>query len=343
MKKLRILVPMHITLVPPDTLDGYSDKEIAEWKTEFDVVHTLRELGHDVRPLGLIDDLTELRKAISDWKPHVAFNLLEEFHSVPTYDQHVVSYLELMRQPYTGCNPRGLLLAHDKELCKKLLTYHRIATPGFVVFQRNRAIRRPTKLKFPLIVKSATEDASLGISQASIVANDEKLKDRVEFIFDQLKSDALVEEYIDGRELYVGMMGNDRLQTFPVWEMSFANMPEGTPKIATRRVKWDEAYQKKHGIATDAAVDLTPEQERRIASICKRVYRVLGMSGYGRMDLRMTGDGRFYVLEANPNPNLSYGEDFSESAEKAGIAYGDLLQKIMTLGMSYRAAWAQQE
>jgi D-alanine-D-alanine ligase len=248
-----------------------------------------------------------------------------------------------MRQPYTGCNPRGLLLAHDKELCKKLLTYHRIATPGFVVFQRNRAIRRPTKLKFPLIVKSATEDASLGISQASIVASDEKLKDRVEFIFDQLKSDALVEEYIDGRELYVGMMGNDRLQTFPVWEMSFANMPEGAPKIATRRVKWDEAYQKKHGIATDAAVDLTPEQERRIAAICKRVYRVLGMSGYGRMDLRMTEDGRFYVLESNPNPNLSHGEDFSESAEKIGVNYGELLQKIMTLGMSYRAAWALQE
>jgi D-alanine-D-alanine ligase len=334
---------MHVTLVPPDALEGYSEKEIAEWKTEFDVVHTLREVGHEVRPLGLIDDLTELRKAISDWTPHVAFNLLEEFHSVPTYDQHVVSYLELMRHPYTGCNPRGLLLSHDKELCKKLLTYHRIATPGFVVFQRNRAVKRPVKLKFPLIVKSATEDASLGISQASIVANDEKLKDRVEFIFDQLKSDALVEEYIDGRELYVGMIGNDRLQTFPVWEMSFAGMPEGAPKIATRRVKWDETYQKKHGIMTDAAVDLTPEQERRIAAICKRVYRVLGMSGYARMDLRMTDDGRFYVLEANPNPNLSYGEDFSESAEKTGIHYGDLLQKIINLGMSYRAAWAHQE
>ncbi|MEX2185952.1 MAG: D-alanine--D-alanine ligase [Pirellulales bacterium] len=343
MKKLRILVPMHVTLVPPDSLEGYSEKEIAEWKTEFDVVHTLREIGHEVRPLGLIDDLTELRKAISDWKPHVAFNLLEEFHSVPTYDQHVVSYLELMRQPYTGCNPRGLLLSHDKELCKKLLTYHRIATPGFVVFQRNRAVKRPVKLKFPLIVKSATEDASLGIAQASIVSNDEKLKDRVAFIFDQLKSDALVEEYIDGRELYVGMIGNDRLQTFPVWEMSFAGMPEGAPRIATRRVKWDEVYQKKYGIMTDAAEDLTPEQERRIASICKRVYRVLGMSGYARMDLRMTEDGRFSVLEANPNPNLSYGEDFSESAEKAGIDYGELLQKIISLGMSYRAAWAQQD
>lgn len=343
MKKLRILVPMHITLVPPDALDGYTEKEIAEWKTEFDVVQALRGLGHEVRPLGLIDDLTELRKAITDWKPHIAFNLLEEFHSVPTYDQHVVSYLELMRQPYTGCNPRGLMLAHDKELSKKLLTYHRIATPGFVVFQRQRAIKRPVKLKFPLIVKSATEDASLGIAQASIVASDEKLKDRVEFIFDQLKSDALVEEYIDGRELYVGVMGNDRLQTFPVWEMSFANMPEGAPKIATRRVKWDLAYQEKYGIATDAATDLPPELEKRIATVCKRVYRVLGISGYARMDLRLTPDGRIYILEANPNPNLSHGEDFAESAEKLGISYADLLQKIVTLGSSYRAAWALAE
>ncbi len=343
MRTLRILVPMHITLVPPDTLDGYSEKEIAEWKTEFDVVQALRGLGHEVRPLGLIDDLTELRKAITDWKPHVAFNLLEEFHSVPTYDQHVVSYLELMRQPYTGCNPRGLMLAHDKELSKKLLTYHRIATPGFVVFQRQRAIKRPVKLKFPLIVKSATEDASLGIAQASIVTTDDKLKDRVAFVHDQLKSDALVEEFIDGRELYLGILGNDRLQTFPVWEMSFANMPEGAPKIATRRVKWDLAYQEKYGIATDAATDLSPELERRIADVCKRVYRVLGISGYARMDLRLTADGRIYILEANPNPNLSHGEDFAESAEKAGTAYPELLQKIVTLGSSYRAAWALTE
>src|SRR5690349_11531481 len=140
MKRLRIIVPMHASLVPPESLEGHSEKEILEWKTEYDVVRTLRDMGHEVCPLGLIDDLTDLRRLIVQWKPHVAFNLLEEFHSVPTYDQHVVSYLELMRQPYTGCNPRGLLLAHDKELSKKLLTYHRISTPGFVVFHRNRAI-----------------------------------------------------------------------------------------------------------------------------------------------------------------------------------------------------------
>jgi D-alanine-D-alanine ligase len=341
MKKLRIIVPMHASLVPPASTQGYSDKEVAEWKTEFDVVHTLGKLGHDVRPIGLIDDLTSLRKEIEDWKPHVAFNLLEEFHSVPTYDQHVVSYLELQRQPYTGCNPRGLLLAHDKALSKKLLTYHRILTPGFTVFRRKRVVKRPVKLNFPLIVKSVTEEASLGIAQASIVTNDEKLRDRVDFLFAQLDSDALVEEFVDGRELYVGVMGNERLQSFPAWEMLFPKLPEGVARIATRRAKWDEAYQKRHGITTDAAADLQGELAGKIAALCKRVYRVLGLSGYARMDLRLTADGRVFVLEANPNPNLSLGEDFAESAKKAGIPYEDLLQRIIRLGLAYRPAWAQ--
>ena len=340
MKKLRIIVPMHASLVPPDSTRGHSDKEVAEWKTEFDVVHTLVERGHTVRPIGLIDDLTSLRQEIEEWRPHVAFNLLEEFHGVPTYDQHVVSYLELNRQPYTGCNPRGLLLSHDKALSKKLMAYHRIPTPGFTVFWRKRSVKRPAKLAFPLIVKSLTEEASLGIAQASIVTNDEKLRDRVEFIFAQLNSDALVEEYVEGRELYVGVIGNERLRTFPAWEMSFPNLPEGAPRIATRRAKWDEAYQKRHGITTDAAADLTDELAGKLAALCKRVYRVLGLSGYARIDLRLSPEGRIFVLEANPNPNVSNGEDFAESAQKAGLSYEELLERIIRLGLAYRPAWA---
>src|SRR5690606_29165154 len=164
---------------------------------------------------GVWDDLGKMRKEIEEWKPHVAFNLLEEFHGVSLYDQHVVSFLELMRQPYTGCNPRGLLLAHDKALCKQILVYHRIPTPKFTVYQRGRSVKIPKRLNYPLVVKSVSEDASRGISQASVVYNDEKLKDRVEFMYDQIGCDALVEEYIDGRELYVGVLGNQRLRTFP--------------------------------------------------------------------------------------------------------------------------------
>jgi D-alanine-D-alanine ligase len=285
------------------------------------------------------DNLAVVRNGIDEFKPHVCFNLLEEFHGVAIYDQHVVSYLELLRQPYTGCNPRGLMVAHDKALSKQVLAFHRVRTPHFVLFPRRRRVRRPKRLKFPLLVKSAIEDASLGISQASIVTNDEKMTERVAFIHEQVGTDALVEEYIEGRELYVGVVGNQRLQTFPVWEMIFTKLPEGVPKIATARVKFDPEYQKKYGITTRAADDLGPGEAERIARLCKRVYRALSMSGYARMDLRLANDGRVYVLEANPNPNLEYGEDFAESAETVGLSYEALLQRILNLGRSYKAAW----
>lgn len=339
MKRLRVLVLMHEDLVPPATIEGLSDEEIAPWKTEYDVVAGLTNAGHDVRPLGVFSDLGVIRNEILDWKPHIAFNLLEEFHGVAVYDQHVASYLELMRKPYTGCNPRGLMLAHDKALCKKILSYHRVSVPDFVVFQRGRAVRPSARLKFPLLVKSTTEEASLGISQASIVTNDEKLRDRVAFVHDQVKTDALVEEYIEGRELYVGVIGNQRLQTFPVWEMLFKKMPENVAHIATAKVKWDLEYQKKHGIDTAAAKDLPDGLDARLAKLCKRIYRILEMSGYGRMDFRLSPEGKVYLLEANPNPNLSYGEDFAESAEQIGISYETLLGRIISLGMRYRAPW----
>ncbi|MFH1267466.1 MAG: D-alanine--D-alanine ligase [Planctomycetota bacterium] len=339
MKKLRVLVLMHEDLVPPDSIEDLSDKEIAPYKAEFDVVAGLESLGHEVRPLGVSDNLGVVRRAILQWKPHVAFNMLEEFHGVAVYDQHVVSYLELMRQPYTGCNPRGLMLAHDKALSKKILTYHRIATPRFTVFPRKTAVKRSRRLSFPLLVKSVSEDASRGISQASIVTSDEKLFDRVEFIHDQVRSDALAEEYVQGRELYLGVIGNQRLETFPVWEMLFTKMPEGMPNIATAKVKWDAEYQKKYGIETRAATNLPSGVGERIAKLCKRVYRLLSQSGYARMDLRLAPNGRIYVIEANPNPNLEYGEDFAESAHTAGIPYEALLQRILNLGRRYQAPW----
>ncbi len=338
-KSLRVLVLVHEDLVPPDSLDGYTDKEILEWKSEFDVVTTLRDMGHEVRPLGVSDDLGKIRKEIEQWKPHVAFNLLEEFHGVAVYDQHVVSYLELLRQPYTGCNPRGLLLAHDKALCKQILAYHRILTPKFVVYPLKRAIKPPKRLTYPLVVKSVSEEASLGISQASLVTSDDKLKDRVAFIHESVQSDALVEEYIEGRELYVSIMGNQRLRTFPIWELRFTKSGDKVPLIATAKVKWDEDYQKKLGVETGAATNLPEGADAAIRKQCVRTYRALFLTGYARIDLRLDADGRAYVLEANPNPNLSYGEDFAESAHTVGIDYEALMHRIITLGRNYKAAW----
>jgi len=341
MRKLRVAALIRDGLVPPDEATGYDVDKPPDWKMEFDIIATLREMGHDVRPIGLYDDLTPVRDSILNWKPHVAFMMLEEFHGVAQYDHAIVSYLELMKQQYTGCNARGLMLSHDKALSKKILNYHRVPTPGFAVFRRRRKIRPPAKLKYPILVKSATEDASFGISQKSIVHNDAALIERVKFVHEHVGSDALVEEYIEGRELYVGVMGNKQLSVFPVWEMFFRNMPDDVAHIATARVKWNTRYQKKHGIETGRAPDLTDEQTAKIQHICKRVYRALNMSGYGRIDIRMNAAGQVYVIEANANPNLEFGEDFAESAEADGISYEQLLTRVVNLGLKYDAAWRQ--
>jgi D-alanine-D-alanine ligase len=339
MRRLRALVVVHASLVPPQTLEGHSEKEIEEWRTEFDVTATLRKSGHDVRCVGVLDSLTELRAAIADWQPDIVFNLLEEFDGIVTYDQHVVAFLELLRQPYTGCNPRGLLLSRDKTLCKQLLAFHRIATPQFSVFRRGARLHVPKKLRFPLFVKSTVEDASLGIAQASVVEDAARLKERITFVHEQVKSDALVEEYIEGRELYVGVMGNERLTRLPVWEMVFGSMPDSLAAIATRKVKWDKRYQAKYGITTHAAIDLPPPVLAALDRLSRRIYRALGMSGYARMDFRVTAQGQVYVLEANANPNLETAEDFAESARAAGSSYTELLERLMDLGLKYRAQW----
>ena len=339
MKKLRVLVVVHASLIPPESLEGHTPKEIDEWRTEYDVTSTLRKMGHEVRCVGVLDSLTELRTVIAEWKPEVAFNLLEEFDGIVTYDQHVVAFLELMRQPYTGCNPRGLLLSRDKTLSKQLLAWHRIPTPQFAVFRKGTKFRPPRKLRFPLFVKSTSEDASLGIAQASRVEDAAKLKERVEFVHEQVGSDALVEEFVDGRELYVGVLGNERLTRLPVWEMVFGSMPDTLAAIATRKVKWDKKYQTKYGITTRAADELPPAVVARLDTLSRRIYRALGLSGCARMDFRVTADGQVYVLEANANPNLEAEEDFAMSARAAGVEYDDLLGRLMALGMSYQAEW----
>jgi D-alanine-D-alanine ligase len=336
--RLRILALMHKALVPPDDVSGV-DMAKVDWKTEYDVVSTLRELGHEVRPVGVAGDLGPIREAVQDFKPQLAFNLLEAFDDVVTWDQNVVAYLELLKVPYTGCNSRGLMLGRDKAISKQLLSYHRIAVPDFAIVPRGRRTRRSKRLGFPLIVKSLVLDASIGISQASVVDSDEALAERVRFVHEKLGTDAIVESYIDGRELYVGILGNHRLSALPVWELSLDHLPDEAHKIATERLKWSSSYQRKHGVRSDEAKDLPPGMADRIQAICKRAYRVLLASGYGRIDLRLTPAGKVYVIEANPNPQLAKGEDFADSAERAGIGYGALLQRICSLGRSW-VSWA---
>ena len=188
-------------------------------------------------------------------------------------------------------------------------------------------------------MKSNTEDASLGISQASIVHDMQKLKERIEFIHEQTNSDALVEEYIEGRELYVGVLGNEQLKTFPVWELDFGKLGEVQSAIATRRVKWDRSYQDKHGIKPQAAPGLNEAQQAYLDKLSKRIYRALSLSGYARMDFRLRPDGGVFCLEANANPNVSHDEDFAQSALSVNIKFDELLERIVRLGLNYQVAW----
>src|SRR5918911_440987 len=185
--KLRVVALVHRHLIPPATIEEGTDIVSAPWRTEYDVISTLTAMGHDVQVLGVHDDLGEIRRLVTEWKPQIAFNLLEGFDDVVIFDQNVVSHLELLKLAYTGCNPRGLLLARDKSLSKKLLAYHRINVPEFDVFRAGKPIRRPKRLTFPLMVKSLTQEASIGISQASVVDSDEKLRERVLFIHESIK------------------------------------------------------------------------------------------------------------------------------------------------------------
>ncbi len=335
MRSLRVLVLMHHYLVPPEDATGH-DLETAEWKTEYDVISTLRRLGHEVKALGVRDELAGIRQAVQEFRPHIAFNLLEAFHEVGTFDQNVVSYLELLRLPYTGCNPRGLILARDKALSKKLLAYHRIPVPDFAVFRRGRVVKRPARLAFPLIVKPLTQEASIGIAQASVVDDEERLRERVRFVHESVGTDAIAERYVEGRELYVGVIGNDRLRVLPVWELRFTKLPEARHRIATERVKWSHRYQTKHGIEAGEAADLSGPQAAALQQIARRVYRTLELSGYARVDFRLAPDGQPYVLEANPNPQIADGEEFAESATRAGLPYPRLIQRILTVGLRWQ-------
>ncbi len=333
MRKLRVLALMHPDLVPPERGEEGTAREQFAWKTEHDVTSTLRGLGHEVLSLGVQYDLLPIKRAVDEWKPDIAFNLLEEFHGETMFDHSVVSFLELMHLKYTGCNPRGMMLARGKALSKKLLAYSRIRTPAFAVFPRGRKVRRPPRLGFPLIVKSLVEHASVGIAQASVVDSDEKLAERVALVHERIGTDAIAEQYIDGRELYSAVLGNERLKVLPTFELKFGNLPENIPRIATARMKHDPEYQEKRGITAEEARDLAPEVAKHVLHVSRRIYRILELDGYARIDFRLGTDGHLYFLEANPNPDVARSEEFAGAADGAGIHYPELMQRIVNLGL----------
>jgi len=335
MRKLRVLVLMHRDFVPPESLKGLSEAQVDRMKTEIDVTEALRLLGHEVRELGVHDELKPLRAALEEFQPEIVFNLLEEFQDQVVYDQHVVAYLELMRVPYTGTNPRGLTLARDKALSKLVAAHHRVRAPRFQVFRPGRKVARARHLAFPLIVKSLVAESSVGISRASLVSDDAALAERVRFVHEWIHTDAIAEEFVSGRELYVSVIGNERVTVLPPRELVMERAP-GEELIATERVKHSLRYQRARGIRLVPA-DLAPDLVARLARESRRVYQALHLDGYARLDWRLRADGELFFLEANPNPEVARFEEFALAAEAAGLGYEPLVQRLLQLGLA-RAA-----
>src|ERR1043166_5907255 len=332
-KKLKVLVLFDGT--SPTTVDqDFSDElKTKEWKTEADVMKALGSLGHTPEHLAIYDDVDLLRQKLETFAPDVLFNLVEQFRNKSEFDQNIVSFFEMQGLPFTGCGSTGLTLCKHKGISKKILHYHGIHVPNFVVIPRGQRPARLKQPKFPLVVKPVKEEASYGISRASFVGNDEQFRERVTFIHEKYNSDAIAEEYIDGRELYVSQIGNVRLTVFPIRELVFREVPPDEPKMATYKAKWDEEYRKKWGLENQFAEGLEANVIASIQNTCKRIYHLLTIDGYARVDLRLTRDNKVYFIEANPNPILAKDEDFAQSAMKAGASYPQLIDRILRLGL----------
>lgn len=332
-KKLKVLVLCDG--VGPAKLDQDLSEEMKteEWKTEANVMSALATLGYQAEHLAIFDELDLLRQKLENFVPDVLFNLVEQFKRNSAFDQNIVALLEMQGVPFTGCGASGLTLCKHKGISKKILGYHHIDVPNFVVIPRGQRPARVNRPKFPLVVKPVKEEASYGISQASFVETDEQFRDRVLFIHDRYHSDVIAEEYIEGRELYVGIMGNKQLKVFPIRELIFREVPPNEPKIATFKAKWDDEYRKRWGLKNQFAEGLEPSLLTEIPEMCKRIYRLLTIEGYARIDLRLTADNKVYFIEANPNPHLAADEDFAQSAERAGLKYPQLIEAIIRLGM----------
>ena len=293
----------------------------------------LSTLGHTAEHLAIYDDVDLVRQKLETFAPDVVFNLVEQFRNKSGFDQNVASFLEMQGLPFTGCSSTGLTLCKDKGISKKILHYHGIHVPNFVVIPRGQRATRPKQVKFPLLVKPVKEEASYGISQASFVENDEMFRERVSFVHEKYASDAIAEEYIEGRELYVSIMGNTRLTVFPIRELVFREVPPNEPKIATYKAKWDEEYRKRWGLENQFADPLDSALINEIEAVCKRIYRLLTIDGYARIDLRLTANNQIFFIEANPNPHLAEDEDFALSAQKAALTYPQMVDRIARQGI----------
>jgi D-alanine-D-alanine ligase len=333
MKKARILVLFDTDSEPPANQDYRKQLESGD-EAEFDVARALVGLGHEVRLFGFRGDLGHLVTGLRADKVDLVFNLTERFRNLSALDFTVASVLEMLDMPYTGASAQGLILARDKALTKMVLAYHGLRIPHFMVCPRGAPVQRPSDIRFPLIVKPLDEDASVGISQSSVVRDDPALGERVTFIHDRHSTDAIVEEFIAGREVYVGVVGNEKPKALPPIEMVFGDGTDEEARIATFKVKWSVKYRESRGITNRIANNWPREVINRLSDVAVRAYQAAGLRDYGRIDIRLAHDDEVYIVEANPNPYLADGEDLAWAAEEAGFPYPQFIEKIAEMAVA---------
>ncbi|MFT5207965.1 MAG: D-alanine-D-alanine ligase [Candidatus Omnitrophota bacterium] len=334
MKKYpRVLIAFNTIEPVKENADYTSQLDDKDWQTEKDIINAIKDNGYPYALCGLYDSIDPLLSAITAFKPDIVFNLVERFPYDTANDHNIISLLDLLGVRYTGCDPKGLMLCKDKGLSKKLLSFHRIEVPEFTTLLRGKKIRRPKRLEFPIFIKPIGEEASRGIAQSSFVDNDQQFTERVQYIHEKLDLDAIAEEYIEGRELYISVLGNERVEVFPVRELKFRDVPDDEPKFASYRAKWDENYRKRWGIKSEFSDPLPAGVKEKITKVGKKIYKLLAIRGYARLDMRLKPDGKLVFIEANPNPMIALEEDFAGSANKGGYEYRDLIKKIIDLGL----------
>lgn len=318
------------TLVPGLEDPDFKEEVEAEIpEAEYEIAEALIENGHDVYLIGFHDSLRHLLDRLDSFGPDLVFNACESFMGKARYDYAVTALLEMKGYRYTGSSPEALLLARDKSASKKILGYHAINVPRFEVYEPGQPIHAPREIEFPVIVKPTHEDASVGIAQASVASDLTAMVERVEFIHRNLNQSAIAEELIEGREFYVGLIGNRRLDVLPTIELTFDQIPTPEKRIATYSAKWDLEYRQRWGIKNIFARRIAAATREEMLRAAKTAYTALGLRDYGRIDIRVTPDQRVYVLEVNPNPYISFGEDMANAAERLGLDYYEFIEKIV--------------
>jgi len=346
MRRPKIKVAVVYNEAQPEMYKKASETEVKnfEFKTYFEVdkttpmeeyeyvVKKLISVGFNAYSLNIKDNIELLLKNLRDEKPDVIFNFVEIYKDNPRLEMNIVGLYELMGIPYTGAPAMGLANCQNKILAKRLLSSAGIRIPHFFIVYA-KTTRYTHKLKYPLLVKPAFEDASVGIENESIVSNSKQLQKRVEHVLKQFHQPALVEEFIEGRELNVAVMGDKKLRVLPISEIDFSSMPDHLHNIVSFQAKWDPHHESYHKTIPICPAQLPINIEKKAKELAFKAFKVMGCRDYSRVDMRLSKDNKLFVLEVNPNPDITEGAGFMRSAQKSGLTYAQALKRIVNYAL----------